>query len=189
MELQVRAPPFGRLPHEACLGRSGYCRTICGCGVRPGAGPAKCTTPISAARRCSCPGCSTRHSPCRCAASAPGATRSEQARLAVERSRSQSIEPPGAQPHLRRKSARLRTVGRSDAYLCAATPVVPAGAVSLAVPADAVVSATDMVPATRVVATSRLLARTGGTRPHLGGAEAISDKKMPSPPAEHAEDR
>jgi len=67
----------------------------------------------------------------------------------------QSIEPPGAQPRLRRKSARLRTVGGSGAYLCAATPMVPAaGAVSLAVPADAVVSATDVVPTTRVVAAS-----------------------------------
>jgi hypothetical protein len=143
--------PFARLPHEACLGSSGYCRTVCGCDVRPGASPERCTTPISAARRCSCRGCSTGYSPCRCAAGAPGAPRSEQARLAVERSRSQSIEPPGAQPHLRRKSARLRTVGGSGAYLCAATPMVPAaGAISLAVPADAVVSATDVVPATRV---------------------------------------
>jgi hypothetical protein len=151
--LQARPPRFARLPHEACLGSSGYCRTVCGCGVRPGAGPARCTTPISAARRCSCRGCSTGYSPCRCAAGAPRATRSEQARLAVERSRSQSIEPPGTQPRLRRKSARLRTVGGSGAYLCAATPMVPAaGAVSLAVPADAMVSATDVVPATRVVA-------------------------------------
>src|SRR6266446_163857 len=85
----------------------------------------------------------------------PGAPRSEQARLAVEQSRSKSIEPPGAQPRLRRKSARLRTVGGSGAYLCAATPMVPAaGAVSLAVPADAVVSATDVVPTTRVVVAS-----------------------------------
>jgi hypothetical protein len=153
--LQARPPRFARLPHEACLGSSGYCRTVCGCGVRLGAGPARCTTPLSAARRCSCRGCSTGYSPCSCAAGAPGATRSEQARFAVERSRSQSIEPPGAEPHLRRKSARLRTVGGSGAYLCAATPMVPAaGAVSLAVPADAVVSATDVVPTTRVVAAS-----------------------------------
>jgi hypothetical protein len=153
--LQARPPRFARLPHEACLGSSGYCRTVCGCGVRLGAGPARCTTPLSAARRCSCRGCSTGYSPCSCAAGAPGATRSEQARFAVERSRSQSIEPPGAEPHLRRKSARLRTVGGSGAYLCAATPMVPAaGAVSLAVPADAVVSATDVVPTTRVVTAS-----------------------------------
>ena len=41
----------------------------------------------------------------------------------------------------------------SGAYLCAAIPMVPAAvAVSLAVPADAVVSATDVVPAIPVVA-------------------------------------
>jgi hypothetical protein len=145
------------VPHEACLGSSSYCRIGCRCGVRPGASPARRTTPFHAARRHSRRSCSAGYAPSRCAASALGATRSEQARLAVERSGSQSIEPPGAEPHLKRKSARLRTVRRNGAYLCAATPMVRATvAVSLAVPADAVVSATDVVPATRVVVDSPL---------------------------------
>ena len=181
--------PFARLPHEACLDSSGYCRTVCGCGVRPGASPARCTAPISAARRCSCRGCSAGHSPSRCAASTPGAPRSEQARLAVERSRSQSIEPPGAQPRLRRKSARLRTVGGNGAYLCAATPMVPAArAVSLAVPARAVVSATDVVPTTRVVAAS---SPPSADRPHSAsfGRRGNLRSRMPAPLAKHAGDR
>src|SRR6266436_3492626 len=104
-----------------------------------------------------CRGCSTGYPPSRSAAAAPGATRSEQARFAVERSRSQRIKPPGAEPRRERKSARLWTVGGRGASLFAFTPMVPAaGAVSLAVPADAVVSATDVVPTTRVVAASPL---------------------------------
>jgi hypothetical protein len=147
MELRARAPLSRGLPHEACLGSPRYCRIVCGCGVGLGAGPSGCTTTFAAARRCSRRGCAG-YASSGCATSAPGATRSEQARLAVEGSRTQRIEPPGAEPHLKRKSARLRTVGHSGAYLCAATSMVPAAvAVSLAVSADAVVPATPVVAA------------------------------------------
>jgi hypothetical protein len=62
---------------------------ICGCGVRPGARPARCTNPFGAARRCSGPGSRAGCAAECCATSIPGATRAEQARLAVQRSRSQ----------------------------------------------------------------------------------------------------
>jgi hypothetical protein len=144
-----RLAPFTRLSREACPCNSDYCRIVYACGVRPGASPASCTTPFGASRRYASAGCA----PSRCVAGKPGATRSEHARLAVERSRSQRIEPPGAEPRRKRKSARLRTRGPSCASLCAAAPLVPAAvALSLAVPADAVVSATGVVPATRVAA-------------------------------------
>ena len=150
--------PFARLPHEACLGSSGYCRTVCGCGVRPGAqvqqgapppSAPPADAPVAAAPRDTLgPAVPPAH-PVRRPPSRPASRSSDRV--------AQSIEPPGAQPRLRRKSARLRTVGGIGAYLCAATPMVPAaGAVSLAVPADAVVSATDVVPTTRVVAASPL---------------------------------